>query len=76
VNDAPEPQTGDGASETQTAAGEKSRRIEIPPVADWARAFAGGLKDTWSDIVSEGRKGARRSHDANWAKFEAKRKKR
>ena len=75
MTDAPEPPAGDRASESETAT-DASSGHELPPVADWARALVGGVKDTWSDIVSEGRKAARRSHDAGWARFEAKRKKR
>ena len=46
----------------------------LPPVGDWVRAIAGGIKDTWGDVLREGRAGAERTHDKKWAKFEAKRK--
>lgn len=76
MTDAPELPTGTDAPNAEPAASTKGRLPEIPPLADWARAFAGGVKDTWADIVREGRKGTRRSHDSDWAKFEAKRKRR
>jgi hypothetical protein len=53
---------------------ESSSSRELPPLGDWLRAIAGGVKDTWGDILGEGRKAARRTHDAKWARFEAKRK--
>ena len=53
---------------------ESERGKERRDLGGWLRAITGGMKDTWDDVLSEGREGAQRTHTAKWAKFEAKRK--
>lgn len=60
-------------TEPQREPGGENERGRLP-VLGWLRAITGGLQDTWDDMLSAGRKGAQRTHDAKWAKFEAKRK--
>ncbi len=41
-------------------------------VVGWLKAVAFGVRDTWEDVVREGRAGAQKSSDARWARYEAK----
>ena len=63
-----------GTGETPEDPQESEPGKERADLGGWLRAITGGLKDTWGDVLSEGRKGAQRTHTAKWAKFEAKRK--
>ena len=45
---------------------------EEHPVFSWARAIAGGIKDTARQMVDEGRKGANEAYDEGWKRFDDK----
>jgi hypothetical protein len=42
------------------------------PVVSWAKAIAGGLKDTARQVMDEGRKGANEAYDEGWRRFDDK----
>ncbi len=43
-------------------------------IVGWVRAIGLGIRDTWQDMVDEGRKGAREAYDEGWRNFETKTK--
>lgn len=42
------------------------------PVVSWAKAIAGGIKDTARQVMDEGRKGANDAYDEGWRRFDDK----
>jgi hypothetical protein len=43
---------------------------------DVVRAIILGIRDTWSSMLTEGRRAARATHDRRWRDFDAKTKRR
>ena len=45
-------------------------------IVGWAKAIAGGIRDTAKDMLDEGRRGADEAYEQGWRRFDTKTKNR